>query len=232
MQRMEDFSRAGSRNLRSNIDKLSRLSSKLQRMAATIGTGRDNPSFREKLNEEKDRGMTLIHSIVRMIKQMRARGENPSVKGFEKEARKFQEVIERIRDDESRVVRNSINSGRSSDVDDELTAGLLDGQLQEEAKLTHLEAKKNQIKNLEQDVTELAGMFVDLQGLVNEQQATVDQITVHVEEAKEYTNNAATELEKAERYQRSARRRQLCCCILLLVVLLIVALVIYLLVKK
>jgi len=165
-------------------------------MAATIGTGRDNPSFREKLNEEKDRGMTLIHSIVRMIKQMRARGENPSVKGFEKEARKFQEVIERIRDDESRVVRNSINSGRSSDVDDELTAGLLDGQLQEEAKLTHLEAKKNQIKNLEQDVTELAGMFVDLQGLVNEQQATVDQITVHVEEAKEYTNNAATELEK------------------------------------
>eukprot|EP00466_Bigelowiella_natans_P002758 jgi/Bigna1/130411/aug1.11_g5119 len=203
MQRMDDFSRAGSRNLRSNIDKLSRLSSKLQRMAATIGTGRDSPSFREKLNEEKDRGMTLIHTVVRMIKQMRARGESPSVKGFEKEARKFQEVIERIRDHESRLVRNSISSGRNSDVDDELTAGLLDGQLQEEAKLTHLEAKKNQIK-----------------GLVNDQQATVDQITVHVEEAKEYTNNAATELEKAEKYQRSARRRQLCCCILLLVVLL------------
>mmetsp|Transcript_4018 Transcript_4018/g.5772 ORF Transcript_4018/g.5772 Transcript_4018/m.5772 type:complete len:230 (+) Transcript_4018:258-947(+) len=229
MQRMDEFK--GSRVLRSLVERLARQTSKLQRMAVTIGTPRDTATFRDKLTEEKDVGMSLIHDIVRHIKQMQANGINPNVKAFENEARNFQEIIERIRDHESQVVSSSVVSAASQD--DDLTVGLLSqGQIQVDGQVSQLEAKKKQIKHLEQDVTELATMFKDLQGLVNDQQETVDQIQVHVEETKAYTNNAASELEQAERYLRSARRRQLCCCIILIVVLLIVVLIIYLLVKK
>jgi len=217
MQRMDEFK--GSRVLRSLVERLARQTSKLQRMAVTIGTPRDTATFRDKLTEEKDVGMSLIHDIVRHIKQMQANGINPNVKAFENEARNFQEIIERIRDHESQVVSSSVVSAASQD--DDLTVGLLSqGQIQVDGQVSQLEAKKKQIKHLEQDVTELATMFKDLQGLVNDQQETVDQIQVHVEETKAYTNNAASELEQAERYLRSARRRQLCCCIILIVVLL------------
>mmetsp|Transcript_14373 Transcript_14373/g.35047 ORF Transcript_14373/g.35047 Transcript_14373/m.35047 type:complete len:231 (+) Transcript_14373:127-819(+) len=230
MHKMTSF--RSTENLRSMIDRLSRQTAKLQRMAVTIGTTRDNGGFRDKLNEEKDKGMELIHGIVGLIKQTGR--DHPSVQSilgkFEREARQFQEVIERIKDDESRVV-HQVNT--DSVAEDDLTVGLLqEGNIQVDAKLSQLENKRTQIRNLESDVTELASMFKDLQGLVNDQQSSVDQITVHVEEAKVYTQNAASELEKAERYQRSARRRQLCCCILLLIVFIVIGLVIYLLVKK
>eukprot|EP00471_Norrisiella_sphaerica_P001018 CAMPEP_0184480782 /NCGR_PEP_ID=MMETSP0113_2-20130426/2304_1 /TAXON_ID=91329 /ORGANISM="Norrisiella sphaerica, Strain BC52" /LENGTH=206 /DNA_ID=CAMNT_0026859501 /DNA_START=250 /DNA_END=871 /DNA_ORIENTATION=- len=192
---MDEFK--GSRVLRSLVERLARQTSKLQRMAVTIGTPRDTATFRDKLTEEKDVGMSLIHDIVRHIKQMQANGINPNVKAFENEARNFQEIIERIRDHESQVVSSSVVSAASQD--DDLTVGLLSqGQIQVDGQVSQLEAKKKQIKHLEQDVTELATMFKDLQGLVNDQQETVDQIQVHVEETKAYTNNAASELEQAD----------------------------------
>jgi len=160
MQRMDEFK--GSRVLRSLVERLARQTSKLQRMAVTIGTPRDTATFRDKLTEEKDVGMSLIHDIVRHIKQMQANGINPNVKAFENEARNFQEIIERIRDHESQVVSSSVVSAASQD--DDLTVGLLSqGQIQVDGQVSQLEAKKKQIKHLEQDVTELATMFKDLQ---------------------------------------------------------------------
>mmetsp|Transcript_5482 Transcript_5482/g.10869 ORF Transcript_5482/g.10869 Transcript_5482/m.10869 type:complete len:229 (-) Transcript_5482:196-882(-) len=217
-------------NIRALIDKLSRQTSKLQRMAVAIGTGRDNADFRDKLNEEKDRGMNLIHDIVRQIKTVGP--EHPSMRGyarrFEQEARMFQEAVEKIRMRRDTDIKQK-NSESIGD-EDELQVGLLEAQV--DGQLNALEAKRNQIKNLEQDVTELATMFQDLHGLVHDQQAVVDQIEVHVEEAKQYTDNATSELAAAERYQRSARRRQLCCCIILLFLIGIITLVIYLMVRK
>jgi len=215
------------------IDKLSRQTHKLERMTVTIGTARDNADFRDNLNEEKDRGMELIHDIVREIK---ARGsDDPTIQrvtsGFEIEARKFQEVVETIRDKEERVLHTH-TPNVSTGSEDDLKVGLLEGQIQVDGKLSALEAKKNQIKNLEADVTELASMFQDIASLVDDQQHVVDHIAVSVEHAVEATGGAAEQLQKAEAYQRSARRRMLCCFVLLLIVLGIIALIIYLIVKK
>eukprot|EP00469_Lotharella_globosa_P006667 CAMPEP_0167785848 /NCGR_PEP_ID=MMETSP0111_2-20121227/8451_1 /TAXON_ID=91324 /ORGANISM="Lotharella globosa, Strain CCCM811" /LENGTH=226 /DNA_ID=CAMNT_0007677137 /DNA_START=166 /DNA_END=846 /DNA_ORIENTATION=+ len=218
-------------NIRALIDKLSRQTSKLQRMAVTIGTGRDNADFRDRLNEEKDRGMNLIHDIVRHIKSVGP--DHPSMRGyasrFEQEARAFQDAVDkiRIRRDSDIKQKNSESIGQE---EDDLQVGLLEAQV--DGQLNALEAKRTQIRNLEQDVTELATMFQDLHGLVHDQQSVVDQIEVHVEEAKQYTENASSELAAAERYQRGARRRQLCCCLVLLFMIGIIVLVIYLLVKK
>eukprot|EP00468_Gymnochlora_sp_CCMP2014_P012461 CAMPEP_0167757368 /NCGR_PEP_ID=MMETSP0110_2-20121227/9885_1 /TAXON_ID=629695 /ORGANISM="Gymnochlora sp., Strain CCMP2014" /LENGTH=229 /DNA_ID=CAMNT_0007643547 /DNA_START=23 /DNA_END=712 /DNA_ORIENTATION=+ len=225
----------GAKSLSSKIDKLAARTGRLERMVVTVGTVRDTPQFRENLYEEKTEGMETVHDIIKVIRRL---GKNhpdvkPLTRRFEKEARKFQDAVAKIRDAEARTVEKFKSEGSSIGEEDDLKVGLLSaGQLQVESKMTQLEHKRNQIRNLEQDVTELASMFRDMQGLVDDQQQTVDQIVVHVESAVEATDNAASELQKAERYQRAARRRQLCCCILLLIIVAIIAIVIWVLVKK
>lgn len=231
--KMSDFSVP--LGLRANIERLAKTTSKLNRMVATIGTSRDSDSFRDRLHEEKDSGMELIHSIV---DEIRARGESVAAsqvtRTFKQEAGRFQQVMEKIKEAEARVVQKSAWGSSEGQVGeaDESKVALLQGQQQIDGRLESLERKKNQLRVLESDVSELAEMFKDVHSLVHQQEETVNQIVVSVEESKVATENAAQQFQQAEEYQRRSRKRKLCCFVICLVLIAVIALVIYLIAKK
>lgn len=74
----------------------------------------------------------------------------------------------------------------------------------------------DEVKQLEQSVTELAQMFVDMALLVNQQGEMLDSIEAAVINARDLTDAGNEDLEKSIAYQGEIRKKQ--CCIVAVVV--------------
>jgi t-SNARE complex subunit (syntaxin) len=82
-----------------------------------------------------------------------------------------------------------------------------------------IELRHEEILRLEKQVLEVYELFKDLSLLVETQQESLDIIEKRVATAKDHVDQASSELEIAEGYQRKSRKKQCCLIIILLAVL-------------
>ncbi len=82
--------------------------------------------------------------------------------------------------------------------------------------------REAEIRNIEQGVSELNELFRDVAHIVSEQGEILDTIDANVDNTRNDTRGADTELRSAARYQRNARSKA---CMLLLIVSIIVTII-------
>jgi len=96
----------------------------------------------------------------------------------------------------------------------------------EEQELGRLLAQADEVKQINQGVQEILEMFHEMAALVDAQQETIDNITCHVSQAKEYTGEAVVELHAAAEYQFAARKKMLICFVIAMIVLAVIIIII------
>eukprot|EP00735_Rhodelphis_limneticus_P001110 TRINITY_DN1166_c0_g1::TRINITY_DN1166_c0_g1_i1::g.17279::m.17279 TRINITY_DN1166_c0_g1::TRINITY_DN1166_c0_g1_i1::g.17279 ORF type:complete len:134 (+),score=26.76,sp/O64791/SY124_ARATH/37.76/8e-16,SNARE/PF05739.14/1.3e-14,DUF3040/PF11239.3/1.2e+03,DUF3040/PF11239.3/0.00077,Fusion_gly/PF00523.13/0.0019,Tropomyosin_1/PF12718.2/0.0092,CHASE3/PF05227.8/0.028,ETRAMP/PF09716.5/4.2e+03,ETRAMP/PF09716.5/0.025,DUF1510/PF07423.6/0.065,Herpes_US9/PF06072.6/0.097,MMPL/PF03176.10/0.18,DUF3753/PF12575.3/3.9e+0 len=85
--------------------------------------------------------------------------------------------------------------------------------------------ERNQgIKQIERDLEELHGCFVDLSVMVDAQQDSLDQIESNVSQADATLERGLEELSNASELQKKARKKMCCIIAIILVVILIILL--------
>ncbi|XP_035218177.1 syntaxin-1A-like isoform X2 [Stegodyphus dumicola] len=72
--------------------------------------------------------------------------------------------------------------------------------------LADIEARHADIVKLEKSIRELHDMFLDMAVLVENQGELIDRIEYHVQNAADYVDKAATDVNRATRYQSKARK--------------------------
>eukprot|EP00921_Rhytidocystis_pertsovi_P003570 GHVQ01006194.1.p1 GENE.GHVQ01006194.1~~GHVQ01006194.1.p1 ORF type:complete len:397 (-),score=86.68 GHVQ01006194.1:390-1412(-) len=90
--------------------------------------------------------------------------------------------------------------------------------------LADIQDKYRDIRRLEQSVSELHQMFLEIATLVEHQGELLDQIEFSVTQAKEYTEKAETELVTARKYQETAKKRMCWITVCLIILGIIIAL--------
>ena len=198
-------------------------------MLGKIGTHADNSDFRDLLSNERSSTTTLTRNILSTLKAARQRG--PVVQQFEREYRRFAQVIERIDLKQKQQIvaishkdqnplgaeleREEAARGHAgSFVQDQLPAGEAIEFL--EYRVDELAARTAQIRAVERDVAEVAEMFKDLSAMVEEQQVHIDVISDNIVTSRDKVESGMKELESAEYHQKKARKRACCCLILML----------------
>ncbi|KAG5355382.1 Syntaxin PEP12 [Yarrowia sp. C11] len=89
--------------------------------------------------------------------------------------------------------------------------------------MTLISEREEEIRNIEQGIEELNEIFSDLGTIVTQQGTIVDNIESNMYSIAGETRSAASELNRAARYQSRSRSRQ-CCLLLILVIVLAVIL--------
>ena len=88
--------------------------------------------------------------------------------------------------------------------------------------IEELRSRNKDLKKLEGDIEELHQLFTDMQLLVNMQGDLLNNIEKNVEETKEGTKAAHTELVQAREHQKSAKKKKIWLIILIIVLLAVV----------
>ncbi|PWW78692.1 t-SNARE [Tuber magnatum] len=88
--------------------------------------------------------------------------------------------------------------------------------------------REEEIRGIEQGITELNEIFRDLGTMVNQQGEMIDDIEVYVGNTATSTKAADQELTQAARYQKGARNKACCLLLILSIILTVVLLAIFL----
>jgi t-SNARE complex subunit (syntaxin) len=228
----------------SQLTSLSKSNSKLERMLEKIGTHIDNADFRDMLTTER---ATAAGLTKKLLQQLKATGNKPLIRKFEREYKRFSELIGRIdTKQKQQIVAVSLkdHSHLASELQESESrmgrgASFVQAVLPSEQELVFLEYRVNEaeqrhaeIKEVERMVAEVAEIFVDLRTMVDEQQVNIDVIDANISAAKDQTETGLKELQQAEKHQRSMRKRMLCTLFILLVIIAIIIVVVLVLKKS
>ncbi|MFH4976150.1 hypothetical protein AB6A40_002859 [Gnathostoma spinigerum] len=105
-----------------------------------------------------------------------------------------------------------------------ITRTLLPNTAAARAVLEDVTMRHDEIKKLEQSVSELTEMQSDLAVLVETQGEMVDSISHNVEESRSYIEDGERQTHSARAYQKGATRKKVFCVLLFIVVLIIIIL--------
>uniref|UniRef100_H2MUZ6 Syntaxin-7 n=1 Tax=Oryzias latipes TaxID=8090 RepID=H2MUZ6_ORYLA len=233
-------------NISSNIQRITLLTSELQRAVTLLGTEQDSSQLRQTLQQKQQQGNQLAKETDQLIKAFTALPVGP-----DQRQRKLQK--ERLLNDFSAALNSFQKTQRqAADKEREFVARVRAGsrlsvrirlrhfweccerelsvysQVQTEAEaiteedLRLIQERESSIRQLEADITDINDIFKDLGMMVHEQGDMIDSIEANVESADVHVQNATQQLARAADYQRSSRKK---ICILL-VVLAIAAVVI------
>jgi syntaxin 7 len=216
------------------IDLLTQKLTKLDRMAARIGTNADNDQFQSNLRRELDASNRLSKEIITLLKQGGNSYEN------QEQQRRFTAAFNRLNDISQRVTRSQRNVVNGGQTDGVGAGGYQSGaapdqiQVQEQGidiqflqfREDELNQRHEGVLQLERDAREVLEMFLDMQELTAKQQEGLDVISSNVESAKEKVVEANVQLSKAEDSQIAAKKKT--CCIVLTLVILAAAVVLIL----
>lgn len=87
------------------------------------------------------------------------------------------------------------------------------------------EEREQGIKEIEESIIEVNGIYKDLSALVNEQGETLDHIETNMTYAEDSVADAVVELGKANHYAKKSRCKMLCVLLFALVIVLIIIIV-------
>ncbi|XP_034018120.1 syntaxin-7 [Thalassophryne amazonica] len=222
----------------SDIQKLTRLSSELQRAVFQLGTDQDTSKLRQMLKQKQQQGNQLAKDIDKLVKTFSALpvGIDQRQRKLQKERllnefsgalNNFQKTQRQAADKEKEFVARVRASSRVSTGPPEDSFGITpfqsdpQDQIQSEAitedDLRLIQERELAIRQLESDIVDINDIFKDLGMMVHEQGDMIDSIEANVETADTHVQNAQKQLARAENYQRSSRKK-ICIILSVLVV--------------
>ncbi|KAL9097286.1 MAG: hypothetical protein Q9165_000713 [Trypethelium subeluteriae] len=232
-------------------EKLFSLQSNISRLnsdVAALGTKRENARVRERVQDLLDETSTAFREIHEGLKRVQDWPDlGPSQKytqsKLNREAKatldEFQSLqrsaLEKQRASAT-AARVALDESTTSPTQSQTPFGGQQQQQQEQEQLRLASQdevdfqeqliieRESEIRNIEQSVGELNELFRDVAHMVHEQGEQLDIISVNVQNTRDDTRGASTELRTAERHQKSARGKACCLLLIMAVVLVIVIL--------
>jgi len=140
---------------------------------------------------------------------------------------------EKVKEDLVKCLRVTNNQLTEEEIEEKIDAGegvfsasIMQETAQAKEQLARVENRHKDIKRLEEGITEIHSMFMDLAMLVEQQGEMVTRIEDHINTASIDVEKGRENLSKAETLQKSARKKKVILGILAVVVVLILLLVI------
>nr|XP_040017460.1 syntaxin-7 [Gasterosteus aculeatus aculeatus] len=251
---MPDKPSALVQNITSNIQKLTLLTSELQRVVSLLGTEHDSSQLPQTLQQKQQQGNQLAKETDRLIKAFSGLPVGPDqrqrkiqkerlVNDFSAALNSFQKTQRQAADKEREFVArvrasSRVSGGQPDDSFGNVPAVFSEAQVQAQAEaiteedLRLIQEREMSIRQLESDITDVNDIFKDLGMMVHEQGDMIDSIEANVESADVNVQNATQQLSRAADYQRSSRKKMCILVIVLLVVALIIGLIIWASVKN
>ncbi|XP_071335007.1 syntaxin-7 isoform X2 [Trachinotus anak] len=236
-------------NISTNIQKLTLLTSELQRAVYLLGTEQDSSQLRQTLQQKQQQGNQLAKDTDRLIKAFSALPVGPDqrqrkiqkdrlLNDFSAALNSFQmtqrQAANKEREFVARVRASSrVSGGQPEDSFGNAPPFQSDSQVQAQAEaiteddLRLIQERESAIRQLESDIIDINDIFKDLGMMVHEQGDMIDSIEANVENADVNVQNATQQLARAAEYQRSSRKKICILMIVLAVVAVIVGLIIW-----
>lgn len=244
--REKDFQKLA-QTIGTNIQKISKNVSSMQKMVNQLGTPQDSQDLRNQLHQiqhytrhlAKDTSSNLkelaglpapaLSSEQRQWKMQKERLSDE----FTTALNKFQETQRTAAQKEKeQVQRVRANSGLADPFGDGRFSGQLielqdsserqQAQLQEERNLQLIEEQEQAIRQLESDILDVNQIFKDLGALVHDQGEVIDSIEASVEKTEISVGSGTEQLRQAATYQNKVRTKKCILCICLIVVLAVI----------
>ncbi|KAI4802281.1 hypothetical protein KUCAC02_020129 [Chaenocephalus aceratus] len=241
-------------NISSSIQKLTLLTSELQRAVSTLGTEQDSSKLQQTLQQKQQQGNQLAKDTDRLIKAFSALPVGPDqrqrklqkerlVNEFSAALNSFQKTQRQAADKEREFVArvrasSRVSGGQPDDGFGNMPPFLIDSQVQAQAEaiteddLRLIQERESSIRQLESNITDINDIFKDLGMMVHEQGDMIDSIEANVESADVHVQSATQQLARAAEYQRSSRKKICILMIVLAVVAVVIGLIIWGAVKK
>ncbi|KAM6991901.1 syntaxin-7 isoform 1-T2 [Tautogolabrus adspersus] len=240
-------------SISSNIQKLTLLTSELQRTISLQGSAQDSSQLRNTLQQTQQQGNQLAKETDRLIKAFSALPVGPDqrqrkiqkerlLNDFSTALNSFQKIQRQAADKErefvARVRASSRVSGGQPDDSFGNASVSSDYQVQTQSEaiteedLRLIQERELSIRQLESDITDINDIFKDLGLMVHEQGDMIDSIEANVENADVSVQSATQQLARAAEYQRSSRKKICILLIVLAVVAVIIGLIIWGALKK
>ena len=139
---------------------------------------------------------------------------------------------EKLKEDLVKCLKVTNNQLTEEDIEEKIDAGegvfstsIMQETAQAKEQLARVENRHKDIKKLEEGITEIHSMFMDLAILVEQQGEIVTRIEDHIMTASMDVENASKKLEDAKRLQDAARKKKVILGIIAIVVVLTLLLV-------
>ncbi|KAM6915310.1 syntaxin-7 [Xenentodon cancila] len=243
-------------NISSNIQRITLLTSELQRTVAYLGTEQDTSQLRQTLQQKIQQGNQLAKETDRLIKAFSALPIGPDqrqrklqkdrlLNDFSAALNSFQKTQRQAADKEREFVARVRASSRVSQAGQpEDSFGNATSrqdpysQVQDQTEaitkedLRLIQERELAIRQLEADITDINDIFKDLGMMVHEQGTMIDSIEANVENADVHVQSATQQLTQAANYQRGSRKKMCILMMLLVVVAVVVGLIIWAAVKQ
>uniref|UniRef100_A0A3P8RJM8 Syntaxin-7 n=1 Tax=Amphiprion percula TaxID=161767 RepID=A0A3P8RJM8_AMPPE len=236
-------------SISTNIQKITRLTSELQRTVSLLGTEQDTSYLRQTLQQKQQQGNHLAKETDRLMKGFAALPVGPDqrqrklqkerlLNDFSAALNSFQrtqrEAANKEREFVARVRASSrVSGGQPEDSFEHAAPFQRDSQMQAQTEaiteedLRLIQERESAIRQLESDITDINDIFKDLGMMVHEQGDMIDSIEANVENADVHVQNATQQLAQAANYQRSSRKKICILMIVLAVVGVVVGLIIW-----
>eukprot|EP00947_MAST-08B_sp_MAST-8B-sp1_P000648 g648.t1 len=89
-----------------------------------------------------------------------------------------------------------------------------------------MEERRAELEQIEKESAVLKDLFVDMKGLVDDQQEGIDEIEANVDVAAEKAETGVKDLKKALDYRISARKKMVCCMLTLVAIIVVVGIIV------
>ncbi|KAM9703913.1 syntaxin-7 isoform 2-T3 [Menidia menidia] len=234
-------------NISSNIQRITLLTSELQRAVSLLGTEQDSSQLRQTLQQKQQQGNHLAKDTDRLIKAFSALPIGPDqrqrklqkerlLNDFSAALNSFQKTQRQAADKEREFVArvrasSRVSGGQPDDSFGNAPPSYSQVQVQTEAiteeDLILIQERESAIRQLESDITDINDIFKDLGMMVHEQGDMIDSIEANVENADVNVQNATQQLARAADYQRSSRKKMCILMIVLAVAAVVIGLIIW-----
>ncbi|XP_029966609.1 syntaxin-7 [Salarias fasciatus] len=237
-------------NISANIQRLTLLTSELQRAVSLLGTEQDSSQLLHTLQQKQQQGNQLAKDTDRLIKAFSGLPVGPDqrqrklqkdrlLNDFSAALNSFQttqrQAANKERDFVARVRASSrVSAGQSEDsFEHHVPPFSSDSQVQAQAEaiteedLMLIQERESAIRQLESDITDINDIFKDLGMMVHEQGDMIDSIEANVENADVNVQNATQQLARAADYQRRSRKKMCILMIVLAVACVVIGLIIW-----
>jgi syntaxin 7 len=238
----------------SKIDQLQQKLTKIERMAAGLGRGRDDTELRRQLDREMKNVSELSKTIMNFFRNNNTGGSRGEQQVKQREQERFAGLLNRYKEVSQKVSSNDRSILAASETHHTEKDGLRNGNVatyggpthsvgQQQGQITvqqsgvdiqFLQFKEEEVNQrhegilqIERDTLELLDMFQDLDTLTKQQQANIDIIATNVEVAKDKVIDANVQLDKAEQSQIAAKNKKCCFVGMLVTAALVIAIVVY-----
>jgi len=223
------------KDIQRKLQKLSRILKDVNNGANTMGTNSDTEMFRNKLKNDIKIALSLCKEIKGNFNEIDDTNDNnlkiQKLKTqFEQQQQQFSQYYKIIKERgrQYKPITKSENNENTPLKDrDQLNANGNQQQKQEEVLIQYdtseMERREENVYGLLDDLDELNEMFKDLNELVVEQGAHVDELQNNITQANDQVKSGAQHLDKAASHQKKARRRM---CAILLILLIIVGILV------